>query len=450
MAAPTLISELSTTIGSNGPSGATSPVEIDNYLRSHAGFIAQLREGTGQANPDAINARIYAGAAWDGVTDDSAAIQAALTAGAGGHVFLPEGTARCVGLTVPADTVVYGPGVLKKSANGDMLTMGVRSVFKGNLHGDGGTYTGRGIVIDDGGAATITNQWWRRIEFANITEMASYCVEFVNDSDGYLSEIVGGVMTRYNNTGASVKFPTTETANGNRRMIGVMCFANEIADLGGSDNTLIMGCEGWPPIMSANTKKARVVNNRLVGSGMATIDGQLSVYSNNAIAHTDWTLSSTLTNTHIRGNSWPAGLALTNSIAAGSANFIDMPRMVYTPVWTGGSPTIGNGALNGSYLYDGDVCKISIQLTIGSTTTLGSGAWSFSLPLTSLSRATAGSAVLFDTSASAAYSGASWVQASGTTVRVALGGSTSLAGSATPFAWATGDTLYLYHEFPVA
>jgi hypothetical protein len=52
MAAPTVITELSQTIGSNGPDGSTaSPIEIDNYLRAHAGFIAGIRDGAGFANP---------------------------------------------------------------------------------------------------------------------------------------------------------------------------------------------------------------------------------------------------------------------------------------------------------------------------------------------------------------------------------------------------------------
>lgn len=50
MAAPTLITELSQTPGSNGPDGAsTSPSELDDYQRAHASFIAQLRDGKGHA-----------------------------------------------------------------------------------------------------------------------------------------------------------------------------------------------------------------------------------------------------------------------------------------------------------------------------------------------------------------------------------------------------------------
>lgn len=42
MPVPTLITELSTTAGSNSPAGSESPVDGDNYLRAHGAFIAQL------------------------------------------------------------------------------------------------------------------------------------------------------------------------------------------------------------------------------------------------------------------------------------------------------------------------------------------------------------------------------------------------------------------------
>jgi hypothetical protein len=51
MAAPTLISELSQTAGSNGPAGSVSPTELDDYDRAHASFIAQLRDGKGLSVP---------------------------------------------------------------------------------------------------------------------------------------------------------------------------------------------------------------------------------------------------------------------------------------------------------------------------------------------------------------------------------------------------------------
>lgn len=55
----------------------------------------------------------------------------------------------------------------------------------------------------------------------------------------------------------------------------------------------------------------------------------------------------------------------------------------YTPTWTGSvtNPAIGNGVLTGRYVINGRVAYVDIRLMIGSTTTMGSGFWTFSLPL---------------------------------------------------------------------
>jgi len=45
MPVPSSINDLSTTPGTNSPSGSESPATFDDYLRTHAAFIAQLRDG---------------------------------------------------------------------------------------------------------------------------------------------------------------------------------------------------------------------------------------------------------------------------------------------------------------------------------------------------------------------------------------------------------------------
>ena len=47
MPVPASINDLSTTAGSNSPPGSESPATIDDYLRTHASFIAQLRNVSG-------------------------------------------------------------------------------------------------------------------------------------------------------------------------------------------------------------------------------------------------------------------------------------------------------------------------------------------------------------------------------------------------------------------
>jgi hypothetical protein len=64
----------------------------------------------------------------------------------------------------------------------------------------------------------------------------------------------------------------------------------------------------------------------------------------------------------------------------------------YTPTWTGQTtnPTLGNGTVTGSYLLFGRVMDVFVQLVIGSTTTLGTGQWLFSLPIPLSGTATTG------------------------------------------------------------
>lgn len=54
----------------------------------------------------------------------------------------------------------------------------------------------------------------------------------------------------------------------------------------------------------------------------------------------------------------------------------------YTPAWTAvtTNPVLGNGTLTGAYMKVGRTCTVMITLTMGSTTTYGSGFWRISLP----------------------------------------------------------------------
>lgn len=66
-----------------------------------------------------------------------------------------------------------------------------------------------------------------------------------------------------------------------------------------------------------------------------------------------------------------------NSVLVGN---ISTDTSLYTPTWIGGSPSIGNGTLQGTYRREGDTLYGTIYLLAGSTTTFGSGQWEFSLP----------------------------------------------------------------------
>lgn len=60
----------------------------------------------------------------------------------------------------------------------------------------------------------------------------------------------------------------------------------------------------------------------------------------------------------------------------------------YTPVWTAqtSDPALGNGTLEGRYMRFGKTIFFRVVLTIGSTTTVGSNFWKFTLPFTAKDR----------------------------------------------------------------
>lgn len=83
---------------------------------------------------------------------------------------------------------------------------------------------------------------------------------------------------------------------------------------------------------------------------------------------------------------------------------IEAGWVAYTPAWVGTvNPTLGNGTLAGRYKRIGKTVLYRIRLTIGSTTTIGSGAYRFSLPTAQNADygtwTPIGTAWLFDTSA---------------------------------------------------
>ncbi|MEU6768501.1 hypothetical protein ABZ916_39085 [Streptomyces sp. NPDC046853] len=75
-----------------------------------------------------------------------------------------------------------------------------------------------------------------------------------------------------------------------------------------------------------------------------------------------------------------------------SGNFLAMGRLAttagtawtaYTPTWTASTtnPTLGNGTLIGRYQRVGRTITVHINLTVGASTSVGSGDYSFALPV---------------------------------------------------------------------
>lgn len=120
----------------------------------------------------------------------------------------------------------------------------------------------------------------------------------------------------------------------------------------------------------------------------------------------------------------------------------------YTPSWTAATtnPVLGaNGTLVGKYRKIGRLVNFQIDLTMGSTTTYGSGAWSITLPFTAAAssgsrvgnaQALGGSRFGGQVIISPGASGVGAFFPASSTVS-----NYSSAAAAVPFAWASGNEL---------
>jgi hypothetical protein len=123
------------------------------------------------------------------------------------------------------------------------------------------------------------------------------------------------------------------------------------------------------------------------------------------------------------------------------------PWTSYTPTLT--NISLGNGGMSANYARQGKSCFVRFSFTFGSTSTLGGGVPSFTLPFTSVTgpiQSLAGTAL--DSSAAQGYVLNGRILSASTTCE--LIGATAYASSTTPFTWATSDTIGLDGVFEMA
>lgn len=123
----------------------------------------------------------------------------------------------------------------------------------------------------------------------------------------------------------------------------------------------------------------------------------------------------------------------------------------YTVSWTGATtnPTLGNGTLTGRWGQFGPFVHVQISLTIGSTSTGGSGRWQFSLPVTPAD-GTVLTAIGIDVSATTRYGGSAWVTTGTGVFSVNLAAGSVGVTSTVPMTWADGDALLINGVYRIA
>lgn len=116
----------------------------------------------------------------------------------------------------------------------------------------------------------------------------------------------------------------------------------------------------------------------------------------------------------------------------------------YVPQWGATTaPVLGTGTLTGRFTINGRLAIVCVELVAGSTTTFGTGGWTFTLPVAvggAVVGQYIGAAALHDVSATRWYLGVGY-PVSASAISVATNGMSSFVAAGSPFAWATGDWL---------
>ena len=426
--------------------------------RSTVGRRLTVTEGDGNIShldKDTASANIRNYGAADS-SDISAAFNAIKTAFPYGcRIVIPE-TSSIWALTTQIATVDGSPyiiegrgisGKIQKQFNGDMLSLGAQSVMDTvYLDGNGTTYTGRGVVVSTG---ANNNSSWRAFLNCEIRDTSSNCIDFTADTAGFKSLVQGGRYIPVSTSVAAFKLPTDTV--GNRMFVGVDTGDAVFAELGASQNTSIVGSQGGVPDFSGKPVKAKLTGNRFAEAGAVTFDGTDLNVVGNVFAQSTVIYSSTLTRSRITNNGFPTHTVTDNAGGFTSANEIDYGWFTYTPTVSSASSTcsLGNGTIGGAYRRQGQDMRVTINMTVSSTTSCGVGAINFSLPVKS-GRLVTGTARLTD-SGTGFYSGISEIAANSSTMNLLFGSNQgNYFTSSVPFTLANGDSLVADIFYPVS
>ncbi|HEK1298300.1 TPA: hypothetical protein SMQ85_006353, partial [Pseudomonas aeruginosa] len=388
------------------------------------------------------------GATGSGTTDDTAAIQAAITAaGQNADVLFPSGTYLITStLTSLTGQRWLGRGgqrgtTIKKGANIDMVVVGTLStILDINLEGVGATYTGKGFVISSGFSQNLVR--------CRAVNMGGEPLYFANNAGGgaNVTAFEGYPVDTATYAGCAIAGDTSPHPRFFRGMwlSGANFALGPGAGNGGSMTQFYIRDLRF----DATSTLFHISNGRCATLGATTTLKGFD-HSIDGVAFAGPVALDSAQGINIGPScSVPT---FTENPANCQYNSVHVQRRTYTPTWTqtSATPSIGNGTLTGNYTRHGYQCAVEIELVAGSTTNFGDGttAYRFSLPFPGhLSFNQKRFPVrIYDSSAGTDFTGWASIGAGQDYITIAVGAQQVRATS--PMTWANGDTLECYFSY---
>ena len=449
---------------SAAPVAGTDNIEFVNFLTSSIGatsadLVTYTPAGSGVVARSAaskfgemVSVKDF-GAVGDGVTDDTAAIQAAINSGK--SVFFPEGTYRANNLTQSTNfqrLYGFGNAAIVKNASGILLSASGNWLMCEGLKFDGSSVFTGDCVKTTGANCVFTNcSIWTKYGFGLLAENDG--TRITGTSDVYFSEDPAGSAICLGNTSVFTNYhqiigiTTSTSPNGILlRLCSGSLTASQIGSFNMNTGSMYVSNCRIVGNLNIATSSAQVDNctisgNVTIGDGINAISGV--GFGPNVFMQAGTTLT---LNALVRESSIHTEQLINTTVVdnlTGTAGDIDncifTKPTSYVPTWTatGTAPVLGNGTLTGKYVRQGRTVLVTVELLLGSTSTTGTGEWRFALP-TTVTTPWLGSASMNDVGTQA-YTG-SVLAVSGQAYAVATANAAGgNVGPTIPFAWTTND-----------
>jgi len=317
--------------------------------------------------------------------------------------------------------------------------------LQGNVNGPQGTPIAATACVFKTGSFGARDD---AIEIKNANATTGLCIDFQSNG-GSMFVSTGSTYYTLATPGvrAAVAVTGTDTAATSRHFTDAESGGCTLYDFGGCNDFYVSGGYTNGLIFNAASSKVLMTNVRIgAAGGTVTVRGQAKL-SNCIFAG-----PVILEGTNHRFDCEVPGFDITDN-STGSQ--VEIKSRAYTPAWTASTtaPSLGNGTLKGFFDRTGNRITITIDLTIGSTTSVGAGVWAFSEPK-------------LDAAAMVQASGGGFTQCGAGTnfqlnARTSPGGqkvelfyvngSGALANlAANSRTWATGDNLRFTHSYVCA
>lgn len=398
----------------------------------------------------AVNVKQF-GAKGDDATDDTAAIQAAITAVGPRELYWLRGTYRhSATLNMPVNQAWKGPGgqrsvILKRMFIGDSVTVtDTNSIRDIDIDGNAASYAGgRGIYVGAGVShlferVRVHDTWDESLEFANNVGPGTQVVS---------SEFGVTTISSRNLTIGAIKLRDSTACP---RLFNGIWLSGGLLDVqSGGNGSSFQGFYIGNIVTDASTALFHMSNGRVASLAAATLLKGSDVQIMN-VAFSGPVFIQSAQGYLLSGNTYGSGCFITDSNSQYCS--FSVQAQSYTPVWdqaSGTQPVLNNGTLVGFYTRNGYTATVHLELTLGSTTTYGNNltAYRFKLPYRGhLAYDQKHIPVeIFDASANQSYT--AWGEIGQNTDVITIGLNGQSVRDGFPFAWATGDKITMNFSY---